>query len=156
MSHAENQRAGDCVPVSKPGTPVAATVLPVSKPATTRGGRRRRREVPELLGAPQGETLRQRADRALWELEATAELMAAGLPPTSGPARLVAARLAAARALLLEVLGELDPSGLPVVTRGSAAEPCGELALVGALCRRHGWRTVRPGVLARVGRQDRG
>lgn len=112
--------------------------------------------MPELLGAPQGETLRQRADRALWELEATAEMMAAGLPPSSGRARLTAARLAAARALFLEVLDYHDAPCSAEWTRGSAADPGAELAMIGALCRRHGWRTVRPGVLARVGRLDRG
>lgn len=150
MTKAENRRPSGGVPVSKAETPSGERVLPVSKPATTGGGAGNPEPVAQLLGGPdRTESPRQRADRLLWEMEATAELMAAGLPPGSPQSKLTQARWQAARALLLELLDGSEPAPpdrQPLAFRG---EGDAEMALIGALVKRHGWRVMVPGVLVR-------
>lgn len=60
--------------------------------------------------------------------------------------RLLDARYAAARALLLEVLGNCGPARDP---QGPWAELRSEGALVGLLVRCHGWSHIGPGQLRR-------
>lgn len=156
MSRREIKRGAACVPVSKAEKPGAATVLPLSNPDTTPG-------VPgnftpaewATVGVETGLTLRERAERAFWEMDAVAELMAADLPPATGPARLVQARWAAARALLLELIEEHEPTPPDRRVIGLPNERLAEQALLSALVRRHSWRVVRPGALVRTeGRND--
>ena len=152
MPRSENQRPSGRVPVSKAGTPGAAQVLPVSSGlpperlqlGTT--GISSDRPIPRRPAE-----LRAEVDRRLWEIEAAACLLEAALPEAGGVARMHRARWAAARALLLELVsGEMSPPPAlsPLALRWELEA---ETALLGALVRRHGWRVVRPGVLARDG-----
>jgi hypothetical protein len=101
-------------------------------------------------------SLRDRAELAFFELEAVALMVAADLPPCSGPARLVEARWAAARGLLLEILQEGDATPGHLKPGPWLDEPLAEIAHIGAMVRRHGWRVHVPGVLVRVGGGARG
>jgi hypothetical protein len=78
-----------------------------------------------------------------------AELMAAEIGQETPEGRLLACRWAAARALLLEVLETYQPSPSNWHAIGNPWDAMEERGLVGRLCQRHGWRTVRPGVLTR-------
>jgi hypothetical protein len=94
-------------------------------------------------------TLRERADRRFFELEAMAELMAAELGEQTPEGRLLACRWAAARALLLEVLELHEPGPSERRAIGHPWERHEERGLIGRLCQRHTWMMVRPGVMAR-------
>lgn len=94
-------------------------------------------------------TLREKAERRLFEVEALAALMAADVGQETPRGRLLACRWAAARALLLEVLEAHDPAPPEMRPLGSPWERAEETGLLGALCQRYGWRCVRPGVLVR-------
>lgn len=83
--------------------------------------------------------LRARVDRALWDLEAAAELMRQEVGPATGPARLVSARWAAARALLLELCDSSPTTASPAAAPAVRFAPEGEGALLGLLARDHGW-----------------
>ena len=96
-------------------------------------------------------SLRQRAERRLFELEAMAELMAADVGQETPEGRLLACRWAAARALFLEVLETYQETPSTYHAIGHPWDAWEERGLMGRLCQRHGWRTVRPGLLARVG-----
>ena len=106
--------------------------------------------------ATEGGTLRQRAERRLWELEAMVELMAADLGPATARGRLLACRYAAARALLLEVLEQYQPSPTTWHAVGSPFDQVEEAGLLGRLCQRHGWQCVSPGHLVRRGGRGHG
>jgi len=150
MTRAENLSGAGCVPVSKAETPVPATVLPSVQfdnrasafvdPPT---------EAPLITPCRPVATLRQRAERSLFELEALAELMAAEVGQATPEGRLLACRWSAARALFLEVLEAYQPAPAAWRAIGHPWEAMEERGLVGRLCQRHGWRTVTPGVLAR-------
>jgi hypothetical protein len=101
-------------------------------------------------------TLRQRAERRLWELEAMAELMAADVGLETPQGRLLACRWAAARALFLEVVETYQPSPSNWRAIGHPWDAWEERGLVGRLCQRHGWLTMRPGVLVRKEAPSRG
>jgi hypothetical protein len=151
MPHPETHGGADCVPVSKAETPVPATVLPSVQydprasafvdPPT---------EAPLIAPCRPVATLRQRAERSLFELEATAQSMAAELGEQTPEGRLLACRWAAARALLLEVLEQHEPGPSERRAIGNPWDSMAERGLVGRLCQHHGWRTVTPGVLARA------
>jgi hypothetical protein len=94
-------------------------------------------------------TLRQRAERRLFELEAMAELMAAELGEETVQSRLLACRWAAARALFLDVLEIYQPKPSNWEPIGHPWSPLEERGLVGRLCQRHNWRTFRGGLLAK-------
>lgn len=110
---------------------------------------------PVRRGQHKDRTLARRLDRKLWELDALIELLETDLPPASGAARLVRCRYQAARALLLELVAEHSPPAPAERWIGGPGDQLAETGLLGALCRRHGWRAVRPGVLVRSeGRAD--
>ena len=102
-----------------------------------------------VLGDTHGGTMRQIAERRLFRLEAIAELMAADVGKETPEGRLLACRWAAARALFLEVLETYQPSPSTWHAIGHPWDRHEERGLVGRLCQRHGWLTVRPGVLVR-------
>jgi hypothetical protein len=152
MTHAESHGGADCVPVSKAETPVPATVLPsVQSDATDSGGPGFVNGWLDATGRLEPGTLRQRAERRLWELETMAELMATGVGAQTPEGRLLACRWAAARALLLEVLETYEPSPSNWRAIGHPWDGWEERGLLGRLCQRHGWRTVRPGLLSKTG-----
>ena len=157
MSRAENPSGAGCVPVSKAETPVAATVLPsVQSGATGSVGPNDEGLGGSPVDEPHLGTLRQRAERRLWELEALAELMAADVGQATPKGRLLACRWAAARALFLEVLEVYQPSPTDWREIGHPWDSWEERGLVGRLCQRHGWLTMRPGVLVRKEAPRRG
>ncbi len=152
MSRPEKPVRKDCVPVSKAENPDSERVLPLSNSDTTPGVSHNQPQVAGFLGgSDQHGTLRQRAERRLFELEAMAELMAADVGPATPRGRLLAARYAAARALFLEVLETYQPNPSTWHEMGSPWDRQEETGLLGRLCQRHGWRAVRPGLLARIG-----
>jgi len=154
MPHPETHGGADCVPVSKAETPVAARDLPsVQSGATGSAPPHQRLEYCELPPIEETGTLRQRAERRLFELEAMAELMAADLGEQTPEGRLLACRWAAARALFLEVLELHQPSPETWHSIGHPWDRHEERGLIGRLCQRHGWRNVSPGRLVnpRVG-----
>jgi len=150
MTHAETHEGADCVPVSKAETPVTATVSPSVQSGATDSVKP---EPPEwtvaMAAAANHGTLRQRAERQLFELEAVAELMAADVGQETPEGRLLACRWAAARALFLEVLEGYEPTPSTWSAVGHPWEGWEERGLLGRLCQRHGWRTVRPGLLSK-------
>jgi hypothetical protein len=85
-----------------------------------------------------------------------AELMAADLGEQSPEGRLLACRWAAARALLLEVIETHQPSPSNWHAIGHPWDAMEERGLMGRLCQRHGWHTVRPGLLAKREASGRG
>jgi hypothetical protein len=102
--------------------------------------------APAAAATDQG-TLRQRAERRLFELEAMAELMASDVGQETPEGRLLACRWAAARALFLEVLELSQPSPETWHSIGHPWDRHEERGLIGRLCQRHGWRNVSPGRL---------
>ena len=70
--------------------------------------------------------------------------------------RLLMCRWAAARALFLEVLEAYQPSPSNWHAIGHPWDAMEERGLVGRLCQRHGWLTMRPGVLVRKEAPRRG
>jgi hypothetical protein len=85
------------------------------------------------------QALRARVDLALWELDACAAILAAECGPAAGPARLVEARWAAARALLLEMCAAADPEPPTPGAPALRLAPETEGALLGLLVRKFGW-----------------
>jgi hypothetical protein len=113
------------------------------------------REATAILRSEPG-TLRQKAERRLWELEAMAELMAAELGELTPEARLLACRWAAARALFLEVLEGYQPTPSTWHAIGHPWDRLEERGLIGRLCQRHGWQAVDPGKVLRKADGGRG
>jgi hypothetical protein len=150
MSLPEIDSQAACVPVSKAETPVAARVLPLSNSETTGSVSPGFVEgwADVTFGAEPG-TARQRAERRLWELEALVEFFEAEIGNQTPRGRLLRCRWVAARALFLEVLERYEPSPPDRRPMGSPWEAMEETGLIGALCRTHGWRCCRPGVLVR-------
>jgi hypothetical protein len=85
-----------------------------------------------------------------------AELMAVDVGHETPEGRLLACRWAAARALFLEVLETYQPSPSNWHAIGHPWDAWEERGLMGRLCQRHGWRTVRPGLLANREASGRG
>jgi hypothetical protein len=106
------------------------------------------REGLAILASEPGSP-RQRAERRLWELEALVEFFEAEIGNETPRGRLLRCRWVAARALFLEVLEAYEPFPPDRRPMGSPWEAMEETGLMGALCQRHGWRCVRPGVLVR-------
>jgi hypothetical protein len=113
------------------------------------------REATAILRSEPG-TLRQKAERRLYELEVMAELMATGVGPPTPEGRLLACRWAAARALFIEVLETYEPSPSNWRAIGHPWDRHEERGLIGRLCQRHGWSTVRPGQLVKPEASGRG
>jgi hypothetical protein len=113
------------------------------------------REATAILRSEPG-TLRQKAERRLWELESMAVLMAADVGQETPEGRLLACRWAAARALFLEVLETYQPTPAPWHAIGHPWDQWEERGLMGRLCQRHGWHTARPGLLIKTGGADHG
>lgn len=88
-------------------------------------------------------------DLALWELDACAAILAAECGPAAGPARLVEARWAAARALLLEMCAAADPEPAAPGAPQLRLAPESEGALLGLLVRKFGWTWVDQSCLIR-------
>ena len=109
-----------------------------------------------MAAATEPGTLRQRAERRLYELEAMAELMAADVGQETPEGRLLACRWAAARALFLEVLETYQPSPSNWHAIGHPWDALEERGLLGRLCQRHGWRFSRPCVLIKSGGASHG
>jgi hypothetical protein len=84
------------------------------------------------------------------------ELMAADVGNETPEGRLLACRWAAARALFLEVLETYQPTPSNWGAIGYPWEAWEERGLMGRLCQRHGWSTVRPGLLAKPEASGRG
>ena len=138
--------------MSKAETPIAARDLPsVQFDPRARSFVDLPAEAPLIAPCRPVATLRQRAERQLFELEAMAELMAADLGKETPAGRLLACRWAAARALFLEVLEQYQPSPETWHAIGHPGDMHEETGLLGRLCRCHGWYAVRPGLLARKG-----
>ena len=157
MSRAEIPSDAGCVPVSKAETPVMGRDLPsVQSDATGSGADYL--SLPVTIHGQEEEpgTLRQRAERRLFHLEVMAELMAAELGPESPQGRLVACRYAAARSLFLGMLDTYQEKPSNWTSMGHPWQEMEERGLIGHLCRRFGWRVVRPGVLARKEAMPRG
>lgn len=141
--------------MSKPETQVGERDLPLSNHDAIPGASPDWEALGVWFGDdPDTGTLRERAERHLFRLEAMAELMAADLGEQTARGRLLACRWAAARALLLEVLEGYEPTPRDRRPIGCRWDEHEETGMLGALCRRHGWRCVRPGLLARIGGQN--
>lgn len=150
VTHPKNSVRLPRVPVS---TSVAQCPPDASDPAAadaTGSDKRAPEDGPDVRqNRGPSQALRARVDLALWELDACAAILAAECGPAAGPARLVEARWAAARALLLEMCAAADPAPPAPGAPELRLAPESEGALLGLLVRKFGWAWVDQSCLKR-------